>query len=283
MKSSLTLSCGLLLLLLFTGCPADREIAPAFVLVQDFRLETPNLGAATEDITEVWVFTDNTFIGAFPLPARIPVPQVGTTELRLEAGVRQNGISTTPEIYEFYTPVNRSLELVPGETIDLGVLEIGYRADVRFAVFENFEPGVVRVFTDQVVGTATLEASTERVRSGEFSGRLLLNADDRLVEIASEELLEGLTDVRPYVWLELDYLSDVPVVWGVTGNLGIEPIRVFDPGFNPRDGWTKIYFNLSEIIVRSTLEEYQLIFSALLLDAEEEGTLYLDNIKLLYF
>ncbi|MEM1356834.1 MAG: hypothetical protein AAGF89_01465, partial [Bacteroidota bacterium] len=64
---------------------------------------------------------------------------------------------------------------------------------------------------------------------------------------------------------------------------GIENIRVFDPGFNARAGWTKIYFNLSEIIVRSTLEEYQLIFSALLPPGEEAGTLYLDNIKLLYF
>lgn len=283
MKLPLTFSCGLLLLLLFSGCPAERELAPAFVLVEDFRLETPGLGAATEDITEVWVFADETFIGAFPLPARIPVPQVGTTAIRLEAGVRQNGISTTPEIYEFYTPVSRNLELVPGETIDLGVLEIGYRADVQFAVFENFEPGIPRAFTDQVVGTAPLEVSAERIRSGEFSGRLVLNTDNQLVEIATQDRLSGLTDVRPYVWLELDYFSDVPVVWGVTGNLGVEPIRVFDPGFNARAGWTKIYFNLSEIIVRSTLEEYQLIFSALLPNGEEEGTLYLDNIKLLYF
>ncbi|MEM9259710.1 MAG: hypothetical protein AAGA62_08690, partial [Bacteroidota bacterium] len=275
MKSSPTYFFGLLLLLLFTACPADRELAPAFVLVEDFRLETPGLGAATEDITEVWAFADDSFIGAFPLPARIPVPRAGATTLRLEAGVRQNGISTTPEIYEFYTPVNRNLELVPGETIDLGVLEINYRADVQFAVFENFEPGIPRAFSDQIVGTAPLEVSAERIRSGEFSGRLALDLDNPLVEIATQERLSGLTDERPYVWLELDYSSEVPVVWGITGNQGIETIRVFDPGFNPRAGWTKIYFNLSEIIVRSTLEEYQLIFSALLPPGEEAGTLYL--------
>jgi len=271
--------------LLLTGCPPDLEVAPAFILVEDFNFTVAGSGSETTDITEVWAFfdDDNSFIGAFPLPARIPVNALGSQNIRLEAGVRQNGISTTPDVYDFYTPVMRTLELVPGETIDLGVLPITYRSDVRTAVFEDFEFGTNRVFTEVVIGEATFTRVDDVVRSGSFSGRLRLNEDEPLIELATFQQLQGLTDVRPYVWLELDFRSEAPVVWGVTGARGIEVVRSFDPGFSPRNEWTKIYFNLSETIVRSQLEEYQLILSAILPPNTTEADVYLDNIKLLYF
>lgn len=270
--------------LLFTGCPPDLEMAPAFILVEDFNFTVGGNGSETTDITEVWAFfDDNTFIGAFPLPARIPINALGSQTIRLEAGVRQNGISATPDIYEFYTPVTRTLDLVPGEAIDLGVLPITYRSDVKTAVFEDFEFGTNRVFTEVVIGEATFTRVEDVVRSGSFSGRLQLNEDEPLIELATFQQLQGLIDVRPYVWLELDFRSEAPVVWGVTGNRGIENVRVFDPGFSPRNEWTKIYFNLSEVIVLANLEEFQLILSALLPPNVTEAEVYLDNIKLLYF
>lgn len=273
-------------LLALSGCPADLEVAPAFILVEDFNFTLPaNAGAATSDIREVWAFfdDDNSFIGAFPLPARIPVSAVGSQNIRLEAGVRENGISATPDVYDFYTPVVRNLELVPGETIDLGVLPISYRSDVKTAIFEDFEIGTNRVFTDFVIGQTTFARVEDVVRSGSFSGRLRLTEDEPLIELATVQRLAGLIDVRPYVWLELDFRSEAPVVWGVTGNRGIELVRQFDPGFSPRNEWTKIYFNLSETIVRANLEEYQLILSAILPPELTEADVHLDNIKLLYF
>ncbi|MBC6996351.1 hypothetical protein QWY85_20050 [Neolewinella lacunae] len=272
-----------LALLAFAGCPADTEVVPAFVLINDFDLQSTAEGRPTENITEVWAFANNTFIGAFPLPARIPVPFVGSTELRFEAGVRQNGISSAPEIYEFYTPVVRNLDLVAGATVDLGTLQIGYRPDAQFAIFENFEAGFPRVFTELLEGMSPLTPSQDDVRSGAFSGRLLLTEDAPLAEIGTNRSFSDLTAQRPYVWLEVDYRSDAPVIWGVRGNLGIQPVQVFDPGFLPRGEWTKIYFNLSEIIVRSTLEEYQFALSALLPEGVAEGEVFLDNIKLIYF
>lgn len=272
------------ILLGFTACPPDAEVAPAFIEVEDIALSTNSgEGANTTAITEVWVFANNSFIGAFPLPARIPVARVGSTELRFEAGIRQNGISRTPDIYEFYAPITRNLDLQPGNTIDLGTLTTTYRTDAQFAFIEGFETNSSRVFTDQVVGEATLIPVQDVVRSGSFSGRLQLSTDDPLVELGTADPLSGLTDERPYVWLEVDFRSTAPVVWGIQGNIGIEPVRLFDPGFQPRNEWTKIYFNLSEIIVRSTLDEYRLVLSALLPEGSENAEVYLDNVKLLYF
>lgn len=270
-------------LLSFSGCPPDNEFPPAFILLDGFDLQTPDLGPSTSDISEVWVFANGAFVGAFPLPARIPVLRSGSTEMRFEPGVKQNGISTTPEIYEFYTPVSRTLDLVPGETINLGTPVIGYKPEVKFAIFETFEPGIRRAFTEVVRGDTMLVPTQDFVRTGAFSGKIYLSDTNPLVEVASTQTFTGLTNERPYVWLEVDFRSDANAQWGVTGVEGIEVIRYFDPGFRPQNEWTKIYFNLSETIIFSTLSEYQLNLTTLLPEELSEGAVYLDNIKLLYF
>lgn len=272
-----------LALLALTGCPSDTEVMPAYISLEDFDLQTPGLGPVTENITEVWAFLDGEFIGAFPLPARIPVPRAGTAELRLEPGVKQNGVSVTPEIYPFYTPVIRTVELTPGETIALGTPVIGYKPEVRFAIFEDFEENTVRAFSLQVVGDTLLERTQDQVRTGSYSGRIYLTPEKPIVEVASTELFRDLIASQQPVWLELDFLSDAAGRVGVTGVLGVDVIREFGPGFRPRNEWTKIYFNLTEIIFNSGLEEYRFNITTLLPAELTEGRVYLDNIKLLHF
>ncbi len=270
-----------LTLLTLTGCPPDTEVGPAFVTLEGFELQAQ--GPVTEDISEVWAFLDNEFIGAFPLPARIPVLRTGTAELRLEAGVKQDGVSTTPDIYPFYTPVIRTVELVSGQTTALGTPTISYKPEANFAIFEDFEQATVRAFSLQVVGDTLLERTQEQVSTGAFSGRIYLSADEPIVELASTEVYRNLLDNQQPVWLELDFLSAGFGRIGVSGALGVDAVREFGPGFRPRNEWTKIYFNLTQIIFDSQLEEYRFNISTLLPDDLAEGSVYLDNIKLLHF
>ncbi len=273
----------LALVLLLCGCREDLEVAPAYVIVEDIRLDTPGLPGSTGAISEVWAFADGEFVGAFRLPARIPVFAVGQTELRFEAGVRRNGISATPEIYPFYAPVSRSVELRPAESTNLGVLSTGYRSEANFGFVEGFEPGNDAVFTEPLIGVTPLVPSMEAARTGEFSGKLLLTRDDPLVELATSLNINGFSAARPNMWLEVDFLSEAPVAWGITGSVGGESFKAFDPTFAPRDEWTKIYFDLSELLAASNLEELEVYFSAPLLQGEERATVYLDNLRLLYF
>lgn len=275
---------GLLAIFLtFTGCPPDTDLVPAFVTVDGFNLRTPNQGEPTSDIPEVWVFADAEFIGVFGLPARIPVPKAGSTQMRFEPGVRQNGVSAAPEPYDFYTPVNLTLDLAPGETIAVGILPITYKPEVRFSIFETFEPGVVRAFTDVINGTGTLAPTRELVRSGDFSGKIRVTADNPVFEVASAESFFGLTGTRRYVWLEMDFLSAAEGRIGVSGDNGLSTQSLFDPGFRPREQWTKIYFNITDIIVDLRLDPVQINLAAILPQGLEEGDVYLDNIKLIHF
>ena len=281
--SLLPLLFSFLALLALTGCPPDTEVGPAFVTLEGFDLQVPGQEGITSDISEVWAFLDNEFIGAFPLPARIPILSAGPAELRLEAGVKQDGVSTTPDIYPFYTPVIRTVELVSGQTTALGTPTIGYKSGVNFAIFEDFELASVRGFPVQVVGDTLLERTQEQVRTGAFSGRIYLSAAKPVVEVATAEIYRNLLDNQQPVWLELDFLSAGIGRIGVSGARGVEIVREFGPGFRDRNEWTKIYFNLTQIIFDANLEEYRFNISTLLPDGLDQGSVYLDNIKLLHF
>ncbi|WP_116127597.1 hypothetical protein [Lewinella sp. IMCC34183] len=274
----------LLPVLLLTACPADLEVEPAFVTVDGFQLEAgPGRGAATMDVREVWAFADGEFIGVFPLPARIPLYRVGPVNLRLEAGIRQDGRSVTPDIYPFYTPFERSVDLQSGVTQELGELPVTYRPETVFGFVEDFEATTPRVFTEVLAGAGGITVQTDVVRSGAAAGAVILSDTSTLVEVATQRSYAGLSETPVNVWLEVDYRGDGLGLFGVVGTQGGLPVRVFDPGFLPRDTWTKLYVNLSPVVGSSGLAELRVALSTVLPPELARGTVYLDNLKLLYF
>ncbi|PPK87629.1 hypothetical protein CLV84_0576 [Neolewinella xylanilytica] len=274
----------LLLLLFLTSCPPDLEREPSYLFIEGFELETTaGEGAATSAITEVWAFADEAFIGVFPLPGRVPVFRTGEVVIRLEAGVHQDGRSITPDSYPFYTPVEQTLTLIGGETIDLGRPVIRYRDRTTFGFVEGFEPGFERVFTDPLTPGGVIAVQSDEVRSGGAAGAIVLSDANRLSEVATGLTFRDLNLVPITVWLEVDFLADAPTIFGVIGQRDLSIVRVFDPGFLPRDNWTKIYFNLSPVVGSADLPELRIALSSLLPNELGAGTVYLDNLKLLYF
>ena len=281
---------GLLLTtLLVTACVEEADELPAFVSVDAFELVTgQGEGAATSDIREVWAFVGGNFLGAYDLPARIPLYESGTTEVELRAGVHKDGRSVTPEPYEFYAPVVRTLDLEPGMTTALGTLPLRYADGIRFGFIEDFEDGEAEVFTVEAVGEAPILAQGQIVRSGNFAGTYSLTDSIPLVEFQSEQVFRELLRTRQYVYLELDYRSDVPTQTGVVpvnGPVGVTPL--FDAGFRGRDTWTKLYIDLTPVIGQLESQratDYRVGLTSLILEeGQTSGTVYLDNLKLLYF
>lgn len=276
----------LFVVLLALGCEEEQE--PTYLQLSGFEFDTrPGEGAATEGINSVWIFKDNEFFGAFSPDARVPLLESGEINLRFEFGVQENGQTATPNIYDAYAPVNMTLNLVPGEIQEVPVLSVRYSTDINFAFIEGFENGEERAFTDVIIGAGIVERTSDLVRSGSFAGVVELTPTEPVFDVITQTAYDDLIGQIGQVWLEVDFISDVPAVWGVAesdASNGSETARLYDPGFNPRAEWTKIYFNLTEVIVNSELSSYKFGFSTFLRDLEQEtGTLYLDNIKVLYF
>lgn len=283
-----------LICLLLSGLSAcdiinPEESVPAFLYIEPFTLQTnaATQGSDSEKITEVWVTVNNEFLGAYQLPATVPVLMAGTADLYLEAGIKDNGIGSTPDIYPFYQPYETTVELLPEQTVTVQPTT-AYDRNTRFALIEDFESGIT-VFRDTLLGNSGMSVSTADPFEGSYSGKISLSADDQVIELATIGSFTELTDQSPFVYLEVNYKSDVPVIFGLAGGAGTgDGNVVYDPGFNPKDTWNKIYFNLSGLLATSPYDSHKLALRAYI--PTEDGqltlnnaTVCLDNIKLVHF
>lgn len=278
----------LVLAILGSSCELinPSEDIPAFLYIEPFSLtiDPSSHGSASADIKEVWVTVNGDFLGVYPLPASVPVLAAGTANVRLEAGIHDNGIRATPNIYPFYEAFVRDVELAPNETDTLRPVTT-YRSNARFAFIENFETGS-RVFTEQIEGQNGLTSTNDIIFEGNQSGLITLTQADNLIRLGSDQIYAGLTDNSPRVYLEMDYRSEVPVVWGVLGFTSSGPGEpVLQPGFRESNDWNKIYFDLSLLVLEGNFIGHRILLQANIPNDSglDEAKVYLDNIKLLHF
>lgn len=285
-------------LLTMSSCEVinPEEEIPAFVHVQPFTLSTNgNLeGTASSKITEVWVFLGADFLGAYSLPATVPILATGEQELSFQAGIKDNGISSLPEIYPFYEKYTITLNLESGKT-DTIQPSTSYVNNTIFEFIEDFE-SPNHIFSDDIdnIEESEIVTTQDDVFEGNRSGKIILTKDFPSITVATaiNRPFKDLQKNSVFVYLEVNYKSDVDVVWGIAthpnANNSLDRRLSVDPGFIARDSWNKIYFNLSQLLFDNDGEAYQIILSSLIptIDGEltqDEATIYLDNIKLLHF
>jgi len=285
----------LTLILLCMACEKEGQEAeiPAYLYLQPFELRSQEAGqgSASEKITEAWLSVDGAFLGAYSLPALVPVLGEGTREISLQAGIRDNGIGRTPEVYPFYETFRTTRDLQTN-SIDTIRPVIGYLDRARFSLIDDFERGPT-VFREIRIGTTdnALRPTETMVFEGNASGVIRLSAQSPVVELASEVRYSDLNAESPFVYLEVNYKSEVPVVWGIIAYQFGAPgngTPLFEPGFRPSPEWNKIYFNLSPLIAAGNFSEYQLALQAAIPQENgqpttQEAFIWLDNIKLVHF
>ncbi|MBK9491876.1 MAG: hypothetical protein IPO07_26060 [Haliscomenobacter sp.] len=295
-KSMFLIPTLLCLLLCGTACNLINPVEdiPAYIWIAPFEVQTTGVqGSASAKITEVWLSVDGSFFGVYALPARIPILKTGATLVKLEAGIKDNGISTTPEIYPFFQPLEFNIELKANE-IDSIRPKATYRSGIRFAFVENFESNS-HVFQTLVTGNESnrMSITNEGAFEGSGSGLIQLSTQYPAVELATRDAYSGLLAKGSAVYLELNYKSEVPLSVGViaykAGNLSGGGQILYSAGFNPSENWNKIYFNLSRVVADSKLDDYQIILKTEIPKNTDGTTLrpnariWLDNVKLVHF
>ena len=272
-----------------------EEEIPSYIWIAPFEVQTiaGTQGSASAKITEVWVSVDDAFFGVYPLPAKIPILKTGNSKIRLEAGIKDNGISSTPEIYPFFQALEYNITLKANEIDSIRPKAI-YRSGIRFAFVENFENNS-HVFQTLVTGNESnrMSITNEGAFEGSGSGLIQLNTQYPAVELATRNTYSGLLTKGTAVYLELNYKAEVPLLVGViaykAGNLNAGGQILYAAGFNASENWNKIYFNLSRVVADSRLDEYQIILKTEI-PKNADGTInrsnakiWLDNVKLVHF
>ncbi|MGD0712448.1 MAG: hypothetical protein ABR968_14830 [Bacteroidales bacterium] len=281
-------------ILLFSWSSCDLKVAiPSYIHIDNIAISTqahPEYGSSSSKITDAWVYVDDQIIGAFELPATIPILQIGMHTVKINAGIKVDGISALRSIYPFYQPYTENMNLVAGINNAITVNPIlTYSSATVFQWEENFESAGISInkthFSDTTINRTLPD--DPRVFEGHYSGLIDLDATHTYFEgetIKSYYLPNGSDPV----FLEMNYKTNQSFDVGLYALM----INGSDTTFEKlsiltiakSNTWNKIYVNLNTAINSNTISanHYQVYFEVAKNDTVAYPEVLLDNLKLLY-
>lgn len=259
----------------------DQTI-PAYLDIDSIYLSTDyySEGTSSQRITDAWVYADDEFLGAFELPARLPVLKSGIHHLKIWPGIKRNGIAATRVSYEFYSPVSKDVNLMMDSTSRMGVLKTTYQSSASFVWKEDFENVSVTLDTTNR-STAYVQrtsAGSPLTFEGNHSGMVVMDSIHDFFECQTHA--EYSIPPSP-VFLEMNFNTTNTLVVGAFtyGSTTLYQTPVIT--LNPTNGqWKKIYIDLSTTLnAYSGMTTYRVYFNAFKDAGLKESTILFDNFK----
>ena len=222
----------LFLLLLFFSCEKDdTNDIPANIKINSITLDENS----TENITDAWIYINDQLQGVYELPALFPVLNIGSHKLRVRAGIKDNGISSSRIPYPFYgSYIQEEVEFL--EHVEMEIIPtVSYLEGVTILTEDDGINIDETNYSDTILETI-----------GDYNAGYL---DSSLItfEIATNEL-EDLPQAGAPVYLELDYKCNTEFLVGVYINYNPTVVKKEALWINPKEDWNKIYVNLTTII-----------------------------------
>ncbi len=275
-----------LLCLSLHGC--DRtdptQLIPAYIQVQSFSLTTSGAqGTDSHKITDAWIFVNDQLMGVFELPARVPTLLTGQQNVKIFAGIKNNGQSSDRVRYPFYTNFDSTLTLTPDSVITINPA-ITYQSTATIWE-EDFEDGGIAFAKTGVSDTNFVQDNTDPFE-GAKSGVVWFDPGDLYFESRTNEpAFDDFPGVGAPVYVELNYRSNVSFNIGLFNNDGSLPsdaqLGVFT--FNPKNTWNKTYIKLSDAVSGlPSATTFDLYFSAVNNGEVSAPKIEMDNIKVVY-
>ena len=285
----------------------DQTI-PAYIRIDSIHLTTnyESQGAPTQNITDAWVYVNDQSIGAYELPAVFPVLANGLTEIRVDPGIKLNGISALRSPYPFYQPIVQDVMLVEGEEVNLNsdtlfmggnefvpyTMTTTYYDNLEFKWMEDFEDPSLSL--DSTSKSLTDITRTEPANNPEaflssyskYSGLMILDEVKYIIDVATNVGNEDgfiLPQTGQPVFLEFDFKTNNYFSTGFYSQEISQIIQHPVVNMNPTDEWKKIYVNLSPgISAQYNAIDFNIFFGSIKESSVDEPRILLDNIKLIH-
>ncbi|MDG1476222.1 MAG: hypothetical protein P8Q14_03680 [Vicingaceae bacterium] len=249
---------------------------PSITLTTDYATE----GSASANITDAWVFVNDDLVGVYELPASFPVLKSGNFEIKVFAGIKDNGISASRARYLLYDPHVEQLNLTAGDTTEI-TANVQYNKDVKFTWLEDFE-GASTSFLYTTNSDTIFNKQSSTLKEGLFSGQIFL--EDEMDFFEATSLPFNSIPIGGTLYLEMDFKTNENLIVGVY----LDGEQFAHITLNTNTEWRKTYLNLKEIVKSKTNISEVKVFIGL----KEEGTtvfrtsqpeIYIDNLKLVHF
>jgi hypothetical protein len=270
--------------LLFLSSCKKEELIPSYIYIDKIDVNTTYEidGSNSHKITDAWIYVDDDLVGAFELPARVPVLKSGTHTIKVKAGIKVNGIANSRSYYPFYEAYTTTAELIP-EKIDTLHPTVTY-VEGKIKWKEDFEEGGISL--EKFLNSDTTFIKTTNPADafeGNYAAMVKLTSDfDKVITVSKDKFT--IPQTNSAVFLEMNYKTDVELFIGLYGKIpGGTTQQFLTIVLNPNNQWNKIYINLTySANFTYNTTDFQVFFAAEKPEAQTTGTIYLDNIKLLH-
>ena len=273
---------------LFSACDKPEDV-PSYIYIKPFELTTANgEGSNTSKVTDAWIYVNGAAIGAYKVPGEVPIPATGKVDLVIYPGVRNNGSSATPAIYDHYTPYKLSLNLTAAQT-DTLFPKVNYVTDLKFAWMDDFEQPTALVFNVDSDSINNFQVTKLGAKYGTNCGYFRVSEKSPTMSVTTKEGIKNIPSTRR-VYLEIDYKGTANLRVALAGNQKIASKELEYSIYKAKDDWNKAYINFRFNDYPSTdYPTFNFIFAAELpIDpitgkpTIQDAALRIDNIKLIY-
>jgi hypothetical protein len=267
--------------ILLSSCKKNKAAEQAFFVRASDVTVVPSTkqGTASHKITDLWLYVNGKFQGAYPSGHLMPIVSKGEpVHLDIFAGIKNNGIASTRIFWQFYEIFTLDTLVESGKTIEFP-FRFRYNPLTTFAWQESFEGGSAG-FALQKSGESWVNyrmAPSEQSFEGR-SIQLGLSGDSLVAMIETTNFIT-LPKGNSNVYLELNYKCNDQFEVGLIAEDGTKKSALV---VKEQENWNKIYIQLSTALNSNPISDKHKVFFRLIKRDVASPTVYLDNIKLIY-
>ncbi len=266
----------------FTG---DQTI-PSYISINSISITTDYSaqGTSSSAITDAWVYVDDDFLGAYELPARVPVLKTGSHQVTILPGIKKNGIASTRTNYTYYNPIKKTVNLIQDSVIAVGSPVSTYISTMSFPFREDFEGLSIGFDTTQrsTVNIQLTAPGSPETFEKEHSGKVVL--DD-----TAHSFFECQThDEYPIpatapLYLEMNFNTSNSITIGIITYSYSSLYQIPVVTLNPTNGaWKKIYIDLSTSLwTYQGVTTFRVYMGTFIDPGKTQATILFDNFKVL--
>ncbi len=275
------------LLILFSCNKSESDLIPTYIHVDSVQLvSNPEIafmeGSLSHNITDVWVYVDEEFIGAYEVPVTFPVLKEGIHTLKIKPGILINGISTVRGEYPFYEPYTIDVNFV-GDSVIAIFPKVKYKDFTVFKWVEDFEDNNSSLIKSSRSDTSVdVTSDPIHVFEGNYSGIIHMDELRFFFECLTSEAYE-LPRTGEDVFLEMNFKTNNSVTVGLFVNTYNEKFQTPVVILNKTGEWKKIYINLINAVNSNQFAvNYNVFLGAIKAEGVSNPEIIIDNLKLIH-
>jgi len=273
-----------LVILLFSCKKTFKPANPAFFITcNDASVATTysTQGYGSDNITDLWLYTNGKFRGAYPVGSKMPVMiEEGKSTIEVYAGIKVNGISETRKNWVMYQSIKIDTTVASGTNF-VRNFAFNYSSAAKFPWVETFQGSGSTLLRSPISDTTfKTHISDAHVFEGTKSIELGLSGSALVAQIETANSFT-LPLNSAEIYLELDYKANCEFRVGTaTSGQYYEASTVI----TPKENWHHIYIQLAESVNMDKNSNLKKVFIKIPRNSDiPEQKIYLDNLKLVYF